>query len=96
MRAAKASWLAPLVAVALFAIALVFDNLMRAVVLGFGVILLIVGLFASLVALATMRRYGRNEILRPAIIGFCLNLALLLLLGVFVMAVLDGLARAVR
>lgn len=96
MRAANVSWLAALAAVLFFVIALPFDNLMRVVVIGIGVVSLIVGLVSGVIALVTMRRYGRSRILRPAIIGLCLNLGLLLLLGFFVMAVLDGLASSVR
>ena len=96
MRAANVSWLAALAAVLFFVIALPFDNLMRVVVIGIGVVSLIGGLVSGVIALATMRRYGRNGILRPAIIGLSLNLALFLLFGFFVLAVLDGLAGSVR
>jgi hypothetical protein len=96
VRAAMASWLAPLAAVLLFAVATAFNNWLLGVVLGAGALLLIIGLVSSVVALAAMRRYGRNRILRPAIIGLCLTLVLLLSLGFFAMAVMDGLAGAVR
>ena len=69
---------------------------MRGFLLGTGGIFLLVGFVCGVVALATLRRYGRNGILRQAIIGLCLNLALLLLLSFFVMVVLSGLTGAVR
>ena len=92
--AARASWLAPLAAVLLFVGALATGNFILCI--GVAALSAIIGLVAGVVALVTMRRYGRGRILRPAIIGLCLNLALLVLLGFWVIGVLNGLAASVR
>lgn len=78
-RAAMVSWVVPIPAVALLcAIPAQFYD---ALPLACGsVALLIIGIISGAVALATMRRYGRSGILRPAIVGLCLNLAILLFL----------------
>ena len=61
-----------------------------------GAVSWLIGLVSGLVALATMRRFGRNGILRPAVIGLCFTVAVLLLLGFGVMMLLNGLAGDVR
>jgi hypothetical protein len=86
MRAAKAAWLAPVAAVLLFVIDLSLDNWMRVIVFGASAVCLIVGFASTVAALATMQRYGRTGILRPAVIGLCFNLAAPLLLFLIVLA----------
>lgn len=95
MRAARASWLAPLAAVLVFLIAVFLLNQWE---LGsiVGAVLWIFGLVCGIVALATMGRYGRAGILRPALIGLFVNLAMLVLLGLLVAAIMNGLANSVR
>jgi hypothetical protein len=82
-RAARASWMAPLVALLLLVITfrLLYDH-----VVSFGLVTLIgggvfwiTGLVSGVVAIATMQRYGRDRVQRPAIIGLCMTVAMLLL-----------------
>jgi len=95
-RAAKLCWIAPLAAVVLALIAVPFSNGALGIILGVSVLPLVAGLLSGMVALSTLKRYGRKGILLPAIIGLSLNLALLVGLGFFVIALLNGLAGAVR
>ena len=87
-RAAKASWLAPLAATLFFAIAgatgggLTTASTVRTHLSDIsemcsysGIVLCIVGFVSGVVALTTTRRYGPTRILRPAIVGLLLSLA---------------------
>lgn len=84
-RAATVSCLAAIAAALLFVV-LLFGHLPTGRISLLGVIVLgIIGLISSVAALATMRRYGSNGISRPAIVGLCLNIAVLLWLAMTVM-----------
>jgi hypothetical protein len=106
MRAAKISWLAPISSLALFAIVAGFGltntvpDLMGTIAYifgGLGAIVWIIGLASGIAALATIRRYGREGVLRPAIIGLCLSLvALVLMLGFAAYAAIAAGAAAAR
>jgi len=57
----------------------------------------IVGLVSGIAALATIRRHGRKGVLRPAILGLCLSLlVLLLMLGFVAYALIEAGAAAAR
>jgi len=79
MRAAMISWLAPLAALLLLAMLLLFNAPLILFGVG-GVVLWIIGLISSVMALVAVRRYGPNGIRRPAIIGLCFTLVVLLVL----------------
>jgi Ca2+/Na+ antiporter len=106
MRAAMISWLAPLAALLLFATVAAIGlthavpDLMSTIayiVGGLGAMVWIIGLVSGIAALVTIRRYGRKGILRPAIIGLCLSLlVLLLMLGFIAYALIEAGAAAAR
>ncbi|MGD1276427.1 MAG: hypothetical protein ABR964_04290 [Tepidisphaeraceae bacterium] len=79
MQAAKASWLAPIIAVALnvFVPAETRQEKLTRGLISLGMYIL--GLIFGFIALASMRRYGRGGILVPALIGVCVNGALVLM-----------------
>lgn len=90
-RAAKASWLIPLAAVLLFATASKLHLLGFGRVIRLGSVLLwVVGFVSSVAALASIRQYGSARILRPAVVGLCLNLVFLLLIVAVVVAMCLG------
>src|SRR5947209_1169723 len=88
MQAAKASWVAPIIAVALNFLTNGAGPQARAVSGFVSLGLYIVGLILGIVALAGVRKYGRKGVLVPAIVGVCINGALVLLfalvIGLFV------------
>jgi hypothetical protein len=55
-----------------------------------GGVLWITGLVSGVVAIATMRRYGRDRVLRPAIIGLCMTVAMLMLAYFIAAAFMSG------
>jgi hypothetical protein len=97
-RLARASWLAPLVALLLVVITfrLSYDPvILHGVEVGLvtligGGVLWIAGLVSGVVAIATMPRYGPDRALRPAIIGLCMTVAMLMLAYFIAAAFMSG------
>lgn len=87
MQAAKASWVAPIIAFALNGLTQTLPGQARLVVGVASLIIYVVGLVAGITALTWMKQYGRERILVPAIVGICLNGVLVsLFLAVFIIA----------
>lgn len=75
MQAAKASWIAPIVGVALNVLTSSQTHTRAEKgVIGFASFAIyILGLVFGIVALVTMRTYGRKNILVPALVGVAIN-----------------------
>ena len=73
MQAAKASWIAPLVAFGLNVLTQGLPGQGRLVAGVASLIIYVVGLVAGVTALTWMKQYGRERILIPAIVGICIN-----------------------
>ena len=82
-QAAKAAWVAPLVALLLGCLTRNTDHSVS-VAIGFVNIALIVGGFAlAIVAFCGIKRYGPGGLLAPAIAGLCINLLFIVSMGYF-------------
>lgn len=75
MQAAKASWIAPIVGVALNVLtnSQTHTRAERGVIGFASFAIYILGLVFGIVALATIRKYGRKSILVPALVGVAIN-----------------------
>lgn len=85
-QAAKAAWVAPLVAILLGCLTSQIREADRsmAVAIGFVNIALIIGGFAlAIVAFCGIKRYGPAGLLAPAIVGLCINLLFIVSMGYF-------------
>jgi hypothetical protein len=90
-RAAKASILAAVTNFVLLALSvplLIYQRIglgvpVSHIPLYYGLVLLVIGFVSGVVAIGTMHRYGRNEILLPAITGLVLNLVMSALFYIF-------------
>lgn len=86
MQAAKASWVAPIVAVALNVISnSAMQGRTEKAIIGFASLAIyLIGLVSGIIALSLVRKYGRRGILIPAIVGVCINGSLVVLFGVVI------------
>jgi hypothetical protein len=84
---AKASWVAPLIGFALNSCAGGSEASSRFVAAIASFALYLAGLILGIVALCTMRKYGREGVLVGAIVGVCLNALLVVMIAVVIVAV---------
>src|SRR6266513_2684068 len=90
-QAARASWLAPVIAFCFVAFSRNIPNrtpVTSLIIGGVAYLFYVAGLFAAIYALATMRRVGKRGVLIPAIIGFVLSGTLVLIFSALIFRIL--------
>jgi hypothetical protein len=87
MQAAKASWMAPVIAIGLNVLTTTMDGQSRMIIGFASFALYILGLCMGIAALWMMRKYGRRGILIPGIIGVVINGGLVLLFTVLLVVI---------
>ena len=97
MQCAKASWIAPIIAVVLNLITLQGNpndqhgGVLTRTIIGFAsLVIYAIGLVLGIMALTSIRRYGRRGIVGPAIVGVSINGALVV---IFLLVIMIALAR---